>query len=111
MQINYDQIIEKAKQRKDMLMAIQKRLEHLNHHVAALTDARDYFHQLDRLNTDLDTEGRGLLGEVHTQLWEVARGIASSLDHYLTRYNGTTERSRSIPKLLDLLNPPTPKEN
>lgn len=64
MNINYDEIITKANQRKDALKALSKALKEVDMQATVLYDALSYFENLGVLMKAVDQEGRNMLGDI-----------------------------------------------
>lgn len=78
MNIQFEQIIERANKRKDQLVEIAAELETLTEHIAHLEEDLAYFENLGRLVCALDQEGRQMIALIATYATYVG-GAAGNL--------------------------------
>ena len=72
MNINYDEIITKANQRKDALKALSEALKDVQSQATKLHEAMNYFAELLPLLQAIDPEGRNMLGAVNSAVLQAA---------------------------------------
>lgn len=72
MNINYDEIITKANQRKDALKALSGALKDVQSQATKLHEAMNYFAELLPLLQAIDPEGRNMLGAVNSAVLQAA---------------------------------------
>lgn len=63
MKINYEDIITKANTRKEALQNMEKMINDLPDMVESFTACLDYFIELGKLETTLDSEGKVIFGD------------------------------------------------
>ena len=79
MKINYDEIITKANARKDALQALVPLLEALPAHLAAVEAASNALYAAHTAYNALDAEGRSLLGDVGSPLYNVTNDVGNAV--------------------------------
>ena len=72
MNINYDEIITKANERKDALKALSEALKDAQSQATKLHEALNYFAELLPLLQAIDPEGRNMLGAVNSAVLHAA---------------------------------------
>lgn len=72
MNINYDEIITKANERKDALKTLSEALKDAQSQATKLHEALNYFAGLQPLLQAIDPEGRNMLGAVNSAVLHAA---------------------------------------
>ena len=79
MNINYDEIINKANERAEKLKAIQNYAHFVEENANALISSLNYFRDFGKLITEVDSEGRAMLGQTFYRVTRIGSKAESML--------------------------------